>query len=250
MSNFTQKLNYLEGNDIKKPKIGITSVHQEEGRINRLSLWYTAAVEAAGGIPLVIPTLENSENIKELVGFFDGIILSGGGDPDPYIFGEEPEPGQGEIEPPRDYLELTLAQGALNSNLPLLGICRGMQMINLAAGGSIYQDIGLRKRKSVKHMQEAPRWYPTHEVYITPHSRLSSIINEESHRVNSFHHQGINRLAKGFISCAIASDGLVEALEGTGENLVMGVQWHPETMWIRDSKMFNLFKYFIKEAEE
>ncbi|WP_407080301.1 gamma-glutamyl-gamma-aminobutyrate hydrolase family protein [Candidatus Contubernalis alkalaceticus] len=227
----------------------MTSVHQEEGRVNSLSLWYSLVVEAAGGIPLVIPTLENIENIKEILSFFDGIILSGGGDPDPFIFGEEPVFGQGKIEPPRDYLELILAEEALNLNLPILGICRGMQMINLAAGGSIYQDIGLRKKKNIKHMQDAPRWYPTHKVYITPHSRLASIFDQESHRVNSFHHQGINKLGKGLISCAYASDGLVEALEGTGENLVMGVQWHPETMWVRDSKMLDLFKYFIKETE-
>lgn len=214
--------------------------------MNRLSLWYTAAVEESGGIPLIIPTLEKEENIQALVCLFDGIILSGGGDPDPLLFEEEPIPGQGEIEPPRDYLELILAEQALNSGLPLLGICRGMQMINLAAGGSIYQDIGMRNKKSLKHMQEAPRWYPTHKVYITPHSRMASILKKNSLRVNSFHHQAVNRLAKGLAACAYAPDGLVEALEGAGENLVLGVQWHPETMWIRDPNMLELFKTFIE----
>ena len=233
---------------MRKPVIGITSVHQEEEKVNRVSLWYTGAVEMSGGIPLIIPTLEKVENIQELARLFDGIILSGGGDPDPLLFGEEPVPEQGEIEPPRDYLEITLAEQALNSGLPLLGICRGMQMINLAAGGSIYQDIGMRNKKNVKHMQQAPRWYPTHSVYITPQSRLASIFKRENLRVNSFHHQSVKRLANGLTSCAHASDGVVEALESTGENLVMGVQWHPETMWPRDPDMLKLFKTFIQEV--
>ena len=206
-------------------------------------------MEEAGGIPLIIPTLEKVGNIQELVHFFDGILLSGGGDPDPLLFGEEPIPGQGEIEPSRDYLELILAEQALNSGLPLLGICRGMQMINLAAGGSIYQDIGMRNRKNLKHMQEAPRWYPTHKVYITPHSRLASIFKKESLRVNSFHHQAVKRLGKGLLSCAYASDGVVEALESAGENLVLGVQWHPETMWIRNTNMLEIFNIFIQEIK-
>jgi len=233
---------------VKKPVIGITSVHNDRDNLNQLSLNYSSVVEEAGGIPLIIPSLEGEENIRALVKYFDGLLLSGGSDPDPLIFGEEPLPEQGEIEPQRDRLEIILVKEALNQDLPLLGICRGMQVLNLAAGGTIYQDIRSQRKKSLKHMQDAPRWYPTHNVSIVPGSKLALILNREICRVNSFHHQAVNRVAPGFRASAFAADGVVEAVESMEETPAIGVQWHPETMLTRDERMSELFTYFISTA--
>lgn len=233
---------------MRKPLIGITSVHNDRDNLNQLSLSYSLAVEEAGGIPLIIPSLKGEKNIKELVKYFDGLLLSGGLDPDPVIFGEEPLPEQGEIGPERDRLEIILVKEALSKGVPLLGICRGMQILNLAAGGSIYQDINTQRKKVLKHMQEAPRYYPTHQVSVMPESRLAGILKEISCRVNSFHHQAVNRVASGFAAAAYAPDGVIEAMESLGETFVLGVQWHPETMRTRDKKMSKIFKHFISAS--
>jgi len=233
---------------MNKPVIGITSVHKESYGNNQLAFNYSSAVEWAGGIPLVIPSLEDRDNIKELVSFFDGLLLSGGGDPDPCIFGQEPFPQQGEIEPHRDKLELLLVEESLKRDLPLLGICRGMQVINIAAGGTLYQDLRQRKNR-LKHMQQAPRWYSTHKVSLARESKLAFIMGMEVFRVNSFHHQAVARVAPGFTASAYAQDGVVEALEHPGKNFVLGVQWHPEAMWSRDKNMLKLFEHLIAASQ-
>lgn len=230
---------------MKRPVIGITSLQREEEGVGWLPFNYPAAIEKAGGTPLVIPALQDRESIRGLFQVLQGLLLSGGGDPDPFIFQEEPLPGQGQIEPRRDWLELILVRGALERGLPLLGICRGMQVMNLAAGGSLYQDLGSQREGALKHMQEAPRWYPTHGIRLSPGSRLASLLAVESCRVNSFHHQAVKKTAPGLIPCAWARDGVIEGIESPGDSLALGVQWHPEAMFTGDPTMKRLFKGFI-----
>ncbi|NMA92728.1 MAG: gamma-glutamyl-gamma-aminobutyrate hydrolase family protein [Firmicutes bacterium] len=209
---------------ISRPAIGIT-VNFKRGR-SWLPVAYSRSVEAAGGLPLLIPPLE------EIPGFLwsrlQGIIFSGGGDISPLSFGQEPLPGLGKVDPGRDKLELALAREALCRDFPLLGICRGMQLLNVAAGGTIVQH--LEGPAYLQHLQESPRSYPSHTVTIIPCSRLSVIIGKKSLPVNSFHHQAVEKIATGFCKAAIAPDGVVEALESHCRRFVLGVQWHPETL--------------------
>ncbi|RQD73374.1 MAG: gamma-glutamyl-gamma-aminobutyrate hydrolase family protein [Candidatus Syntrophonatronum acetioxidans] len=229
----------------KRPLIGITSCHDHETRVNRLALAYTRVLEEAGALPVIIPSLEEREAIKVIIDTFDGLVFSGGGDPDPFLWGEEPLPEQGEIEPWRDQMEILLVKEALEIGTPLLGICRGMQVMNLAAGGTLYQDLDRQKGGLIKHMQEAPRWYATHGVTLTPGSRINNIMGRGNLRVNSFHHQGIAQVAPGFLVSGRAPDEVIEVLEYREGGYALGVQWHPETMVKRDKKMGHLFADFV-----
>lgn len=226
--------------------IGITCGWREGEKRHLVHDEYVRAVMAAGGLPLLIPTLE-IEGIEKVYELFDGFILSGGDDVDPLFFGEEPQEGLGEITPCRDQFELALAQRALQGNKPILAICRGIQVLNIAAGGSVYQD--LKGVTSQAHKQLAPRWYPTHWVEVEKNSRLYEVVGDTSIRVNSFHHQGLNQIAEDLRIVAISRDGLVEAVEAKDqEKWIMGVQWHPECCWHRDKSSLNLFQKFVQAA--
>lgn len=226
--------------------IGITCSWQEEKISHFLSDYYVRAVSEAGGTPLLIPTVDPqlAHNYYERV---DGLLLSGGFDLDPFYFGEEPLWGLGEITPRRDCLELSLARLALEGNKPVLAICRGLQVLNVAAGGTLHQDLkGVTK---FLHSQNAPRWYPTHQVDIEENSRIYQIAGEKSFRVNSFHHQGINKTGPLLKAVGWSKDGLVEAVEAAEPSRhIIGVQWHPEGTWDRDKISFLLFKDLVEAA--
>lgn len=226
--------------------IGITCLYEQEGQA-LLPHHYFRAVEKAGGLPVLLPPLGSEDAVPELVGFLDGLILAGGGDIDPLYFGEEATLAIGLISPERDWFEITLARRALAAGRPILGICRGMQVLNVAAGGDIHQDIGTAGAR-VKHFQDAPRWYPTHAVHVYPGTRLAVILGERELRVNSFHHQAVRRLAPGLRAAALAADGIVEAVEGTGRPFVLGVQFHPESMWERYPIFLELFTALVEAA--
>lgn len=226
--------------------IGITCGWQESGHKHQLSDEYVRAVQAAGGTPLLLPSVP-----PELAGYYcqlvDGIIFSGGDDLDPLFFGEEPQLGQGEITPRRDAFELQLSRLVLAGKKPALAICRGMQVVNVSAGGSIYQDLG--GVTTLLHKQQAPRWYPTHRVDIEEHSRLYRVIKKPGIRVNTFHHQGVNKVGQGLKAVAWSGDGLIEGLETTDPaHFLLGVQWHPECNWEKDEASFNLFKALVENV--
>ncbi|GAW92516.1 gamma-glutamyl-gamma-aminobutyrate hydrolase family protein [Calderihabitans maritimus] len=231
------------------PLIGITCSHDLQENRYYLRVNYCRVIEACGGLPFILPAVTTKELIKNYCERLDGLILSGGGDVDPTFFGEEPLPGCGKIDPERDYWEINLVQKWLTTGKPLLAICRGMQVLNIAAGGDIYQDIYSQLSVTIKHQQEAPPWHPTHHVSIIPDTKLYSIMGKLSWRVNTFHHQAIRRPAPGFTVSARAADGVVEALEATSFGFVIGVQWHPECMWKRDPKAKALFETFVKECK-
>jgi len=165
-------------------------------------------------------------------------------DVDPEYFGEQPA-GTREITPERDLFEISLVRKFLAVDKPILGICRGVQVINIAAKGSIYQDIEGQIEGAIKHIQEAPKWHPTHTIVIEPGTKLGKIYRGLETRVNSFHHQATKDLAPGFCVSARALDGVVEAIESKAHRFVVGVQWHPEQMIFNDLSSLRLFKAFV-----
>lgn len=168
--------------------------------------------------------------------YLDGIVLSGGGDVDPLLFGEEPLFENGEISPLRDGHELSLCKAVLDARMPILGVCRGMQIMALASGGSIYQDIQSQTDSRLKHNQQAPRFHPTHTVEVVENTLLHKLTNQKRLAVNSFHHQAIATTGKNFCACAKSADGLIEAMEQPKHPFCLGLQWHPEAMATTEQK--------------
>lgn len=230
------------------PVIGITLPYENERDRYFLPRAYAASIEAAGGMPILLTNLKEPE-INNILTHLDGILLTGGSDVDPRYFGEEPLPQTGEITPDRDEFEIKLSKLVLKRNIPILAICRGIQVLNIAAGGTIYQDINTQCIKPIKHNQNAPRWYDSHEISIGKNTKLYDILGIDNLRVNSFHHQAIKNTAKNFIINAKSSDGIIEGIESVVHKFALGVQWHPECMWERNPKMLHLFKGFIDIAE-
>jgi putative glutamine amidotransferase len=227
-----------------RPIIGITTKHDEAARHILLEEGYFRAIEAAGGLPVALPPLVSREAASECAALIHGLLLSGGPDIDPVHFGEEPT-GTQVITPERDAFELTLLGEATGRGMPVLAICRGAQVLNVFAGGDLYQDLSSQYPQALKHRQEAPAWYGTHRVDLVPGSLVARILGCTELRVNSFHHQGIRRVGAGFKASARAQDGLVEAIEAVGEEFVLGVQWHPERMWEKEERQARLFRAFV-----
>ncbi|HEY8424904.1 MAG TPA: gamma-glutamyl-gamma-aminobutyrate hydrolase family protein [Limnochordales bacterium] len=240
----------MEPAEGQRPLIGIVSGQERDGEAARLALprAYVSAVEKAGGAPLVIPLVEDSRLAESYLDVLDGLLLAGGGDVDPAHFGEDPSPHLGSVDPERDAVELALARRALELDLPILGICRGMQVLNVAAGGSLYQDIGTQVPHAIQHRQSAPRWYPLHEVRLEPESLVGRIFQVESVRVNSFHHQAVRTVAPSFRVAAKSRDAVIEAVESRAHAFAVGVQWHPECMVERYPVQRLLFAAFVKAA--
>jgi len=231
-----------------QPVIGITCSLDQNTDRSQLAQYYVRAVEAAGGIPVALPTLKNLSLIPGQLDMIKGLLLSGGVDVDPGFFAEEPRPWTGEITPERDWYELELVRQALERKKPVLAICRGIQILNIAAGGSIHQDISRGIRNPLKHSQQAPRWYPTHRIDLVPGTRPAAIFKAETLRVNSFHHQAIKNLAPGFTVAARSDDGVIEAIERPDGVFTVGVQFHPECMWERDTTFLGLFRALVEAS--
>lgn len=219
----------------------------------KLQADYVRAVYLAGGLPLVaVPPMEcgdTAEAVAELCSLARGIVLTGGSDVLPGLFGEEPHPKLGAVNPVRDRFELALARAAMQADLPVLAICRGMQVLNVAAGGGLVQDIESCVPGAHAHRVTAPRWLPTHSVSVVPGSILWKIFRRDSIMVNSFHHQAVHPVAPGFEVSARASDGVVEAIEKAGSRFMVGVQWHPEALAGKDPEALNVFREFLIAAQ-
>ncbi len=233
-----------------KPMIGITA--SLEANTIKLQRENGKAIEQAGGLPVILPYVDQQDTVDELVGRLDGLLLSGGGDIDPFLFGEEPIPGLGSITPDRDWLEGQLIHRFLESGKPILGICRGCQILNVIAGGGMYQDIYSQKKDEglLQHVQRAPRDHVSHLITMEKGSLLSRIFVEDSVKVNSFHHQAVGSMAPGFIVSARSSDGLIEAFESINHPFVLGVQWHPEDLFHKYPSMAKLFLAFVSACRK
>ncbi len=222
-----------------KPRIGITTNYSDEMGVHCLKNYYIASVLKAGGVPLLLASNQEMDSLMVYINTCDGFILTGGGDADPSYWGELPIVELGKITPVRDRFEIELARRVLEVHKPILGICRGCQILNIAAGGSLIQDI----HSSMNHDQKAPAEYPIHPVFIEAGSRLEQIMGSASIRVNSFHHQAVKSPGQGLKIAACAPDGIVEAVEGRGDSYILGVQWHPEGM--RDDYAAALFRSLV-----
>ncbi len=207
---------------------------------------YVTAIQKAGGMPLLIPTGENSGSLQPLIERLDGILLTGGGDIDPTRFHGQPHPKVYGISPERDALELSLIEEGLSAGKPLLAICRGIQVLNVAFGGSLHTHIEGQVKNSLKHdwFPDYPRDKLAHSISLKKGSILQSIFNQESIEVNSLHHQGINQVGQDLEAIGVAPDGLVEALVVKNADFALGIQWHPECL-PENPGMQALFMAFI-----
>lgn len=182
---------------------------------------------------------------ESILDIAQGLLLTGGGDIDPLLLDEQPLKGLGSICPSRDKIELDLCVAALRRNIPILGICRGCQILSIASGGSIYQDIYSQHITNIKHCQQAPRYYPTHTVILEPNSKIISIYNKATIEVNSFHHQAVCNTGEDMIVSARSKDNIIEAIEHKNHKFALGVQWHPEAMFEKYNSHLEIFKQFI-----
>ena len=211
----------------RRPVIGITSNYADGEE--RLSRYYYKSVEKAGGVPLVIPPSADTDTIINTLNHIDALLLSGGSDFNPLYCGEEPSARLHSINSERDLPELLVTRLAYNRQMPILGICRGIQTLAMALGGRVEQDITLREG-IIKHSQDADRSEATHTVDIEPQSVLHSIYGSNTLYVNSFHHQAVAEAGEKFRVTARSADGIVEAMESSEHKPMIGVQWHPECM--------------------
>ena len=248
-----------------RPLIGITGNYANE--TCTLAEGYYQSVLKAGGIPFIIPPFYETDRLGELLDRLDGIIFSGGGDINPLLLGEEPIKELHSITPERDRQELLLARLAYDRQIPMLGICKGIQVINAALGGTNYQDIHTQMEGTrIKHSQDQDRRYPSHTVTLSPGSILFSLFpsllstecvaTESQQRasqlpVNSFHHQACKEAAPCLKVTALSPDGVIEALESSEFKSILAVQWHPETYILRGNHdMLPIFQWLIRESTE
>lgn len=213
---------------------------------------YSRAVATAGGLPVMIPLLDEMDTLRELFDRLDGLLIPGGVDVDPATYGEAPLPTCGRLDRDRDRVELSLARWAREDGKPLFGLCRGLQIVNVALGGTLYQDIAAQRSDAIKH-----DYFPTagysrahlaHPVTVSGGTRLHAFVGTAPLKVNSMHHQAVKNLAPELVTTAVAPDGLVEAVESPDSHFLLGVQWHPEALSDHDHRMHRLLAGFVEAA--
>jgi putative glutamine amidotransferase len=237
-----------------KPVIGITpgiGSFENRGEIYRMEISYVQAVEAAGGVPILLPP--SGAGVEELIGIVDGIIFSGGADIRPDRYGDDyvHEKTYG-ISDLRDDFEFQLLAAALRADVPTLAICRGIQVLNVGLGGTLYQDVPTEYPGAIGHSQP---WevgsfeHPIHEVTIERDSLIGDLLDATTVAANSAHHQSLKRVAPGLRVVGRSSDGSIEAVEHPEKRFVLGVQWHPEKMFAAHGEHLRLFAGLVEEAQ-
>ena len=237
------------------PKIGITTRLDLSNRRFYLGRDYSEAVENFGAIPILIPLIPNKVYIKNLVENLDGILLPGNdSDVDPLIYGEEPDKNLGNVIPEKDSTDLFVLEEAEKLNLPILGICYGMQALNVWRGGTLIQDIESQIENSIKHEQGRPLERNSHSIKLKENTKLMRLImnrGQSKIKVNSHHHQAIKKVGENLTENAFATDGVIEGIEDIREDkFVLGVQWHPELSWKTDEFSSKIFDDFVGKCTE
>ena len=234
-----------------KPIIGIAISNRVKSKkiYSVINNDYIKAVQKAGGIPILIPFSSNIENIKEYIDKIQGIIFTGGEDISPLVYNEDPLKEVECIIEERDRFELELFKEVYEKQIPILGICRGLQLINIALGGNLYQDINFQIPNSYGHApKNTSRHNLYHSVKIEKDSKLFDIFKTEDLKVNSFHHQSIKKLGTDLKITALSNDGIIEAVESTNEKFLVAVQWHPENLVERHTEFLSFFEALICKA--
>ena len=230
------------------PAIGITiGFDQRRAGIYLLRHDYVRSVDRAGGMPIVLAPVA-PDRVGDMLDRVQGLVLTGGSDVDPGFYGTPPHPNLGKVFPERDAFEIMLTCEALRRGLPVLGICRGHQVLNVATGGTLIQDIPSEVAGAVEHDPERERWETAHDVRILPGTRLHAILGQDKLAVNSFHHQAVATLGEGLaVSAWSQGDRVIEAIEMPGR-FVMGVQWHPEGFWNQAEGFHAVFDALVAAA--
>ena len=248
---------------VTRPVIGLTTqtLHSIDGIPTGLpQSWvmnqrYFHAAASAGAIPWMVPLLDDDiPTLREIYLRLDGLLIPGGVDMDPRQYGEDVRPECGNLDPARDAVELQLTHWCIEDGKPVLGLCRGLQVINVAQGGSLWQDLASQNPSFSKHdffpTTGFERDYLAHGVALKEGSRLQTLLEEPRAQVNSMHHQGIKKLGTALVASAVSDDGLIEAVEGTTDAFLVGVQWHPEIFEMSHAHTGHLFNGFIRAACE
>lgn len=236
---------------MSKKIVGITCstiLHSEYGERDVLNRKYARAVENAGGVPIILPVFGGEALSQKFLGAIDGLLLSGGMDIVPAMYGQDEHPELDITDEGRDELELPLIRAAVAQGMPLFGICRGLQAMNVALGGTLYQDLPTQKPSSIIHYQSHegyPRDKFIHSVEVADGSRLREIVGTSEMQVNSLHHQALDKIAEGLVVTATAPDGVIEAAELPAHPYTVAVQWHPEETAPHDERSRRLFESFV-----
>lgn len=234
---------------MKKPIIGVTPLFDQ----GRDSYWmlpgYLEGLEQAGAIPIVLPLPEELEDLTQLISLCDGLLFTGGQDVSPELYGETPKVACGELCPARDRMEQALLHLALEQDLPVLGICRGIQFLNAALGGTLYQDLPTEHPSQTQHHMTPPYDRAVHTVTLRSGTPLAKLLGVERMGVNSYHHQAVKTTAPGLREMARSEDGLVEAVCLPEKRFVWAVQWHPEFSFRTDEHSRKIFAAFVAAAE-
>lgn len=229
--------------------VGLTIGHSRDAEIFSLRDDYVRAVETAGGLPLVLAPGKPEDAPALAAEYLDrvqALVLSGGADVDPALYGEARHATVKRVFPERDAFELALCREALRRDLPTLAICRGHQLLNVATGGTLFQDIASQVEAAVVHDPDQERWERCHDVVLLPGTRLRDILGQERVAVNSFHHQAVKELGQGLVlSARGCDDGVIEGMEMPDRKFMIGVQWHPESFWDRPQGFQPLFQALV-----
>lgn len=231
---------------MQKPMIGILPLTDMEKDSYWMLPGYMKGIEEAGGIPVMLPLTEDETILERLAESFDGFLFTGGQDVSPELYGEEVLPECGECSPERDAMERILLEKILMSGKPLLGICRGIQLLNAALGGTLYQDLPAQHPGEINHHMTPPYDRAVHKVTLSPSAPLYEILGTGEIAVNSYHHQAVKELAKALEVSAVSEDGLVEGVYMPDKKFVMAVQWHPEFSYLKDENARKIFEAFVK----
>jgi putative glutamine amidotransferase len=207
---------------------------------------YVDAILGAGGVPFIVPVLEGDATVEALLARADGLLVTGGADVAPDAYGEQPLPALGAVTPLRDQLDQMALRLALTADMPLLGICRGIQALAVYTGGTLIQDIPTQVPDAIQHGQKAPGWHGTHEITIAPDSLLARLTGRAQAMVNSFHHQAVRTVPPGFVATAHTADGVIEAMEKPEARFCLGLQSHPELMAPRHGFVAAIFRALIR----
>lgn len=228
-----------------KKVIGLIPLYDDEKESYWMLPGYMKVIEACGGLPLMLPLTEDTEELDQCFSMCDGILLTGGHDVDPALYGEQPAKACGIICHPRDVMEKYLFKRAVKEDKPVFGICRGIQFMNAVLGGSLYQDLPSEHPSETEHHMTPPYDVPIHQVTVLEGTLLAEIIGAGEHQVNSYHHQAVKEAAPLAQVMAYSEDGLIEAISIPEKKFIVGVQWHPEFSYEKDAECRSLVQAFV-----